>query len=328
MLALAGLSPGGEGVPDRVRKHFVSDSYTVTWGATRALDAGVTVEIGHGNGHGFSANFKFDPKPGDVPAGGDQAHDEAVRLLKRHNVLITRDSNIPGNPVSSISIGHDKADQIKGVGELTKRLGVFTSLKRLYVHNTDLGDADVVAISLPNLNFLWIKNARITDAALKVIGKMPMLRELRLDGTKIRGSSLSDLASLPRLESLTMSGSPIDDKGLAAVCTFRTLRCLELEDTKITDAGLATLASLKKLTVLNLAGAPIGDGGLKSIGKVTTLKNLDLSYTKTTDAGLLHLAELRNLNEFRAFATRVTDDGIAGLSRQIPKCKMFWLTIK
>jgi hypothetical protein len=47
---------------DRVKEHFKSDNYTVTWGTARTLDSGAELDIGHGSGHGCTLGWmRFRP---------------------------------------------------------------------------------------------------------------------------------------------------------------------------------------------------------------------------------------------------------------------------
>ena len=63
-IALVLASSAISGEPDDVlaRRHFQSDNYTVTWGPVATYDSSATLEICHGNGHGFILGWmRFQP---------------------------------------------------------------------------------------------------------------------------------------------------------------------------------------------------------------------------------------------------------------------------
>ena len=62
-------------------------------------------------------------------------------------------------------------------------------------------------------------------------------------------------------------------------------------------------------------------------GSVECLKELfgDLALSKVfvvTDAGLVHLKEMTNMRVLAVTDTKVTDEGVAELSKALPKCSV------
>ncbi len=106
-----------------------------------------------------------------------------------------------------------------------------------------------------------LKGAEITDAALKDIGQVTSLVDLRLGTTKVTDAGLAELAKLSQLQALG------------------------LELTGITDAGLAQLKGLANLVYLNLYGTQVTDAGLENLKGMKHLRSLYLWQTKVTPEG-------------------------------------------
>jgi len=77
-LAIAFPSIAAEPEDSHVKRLFKSDNYTVKWGKPEAIAPDVVLEIGNGNGHGFSLSWlRFQPGKDGVEVlsivyGGDR----------------------------------------------------------------------------------------------------------------------------------------------------------------------------------------------------------------------------------------------------------------
>ena len=112
-----------------------------------------------------------------------------------------------------------------------------------------------------------LKGGEITDAALKDIGQVTSLVDLRLGTTKVTDAGLAELAKLNQLQALG------------------------LELTGITDAGLVQLKGLANLVYLNLYGTQVTDAGLENLKGMKHLRSLYLWQTKVTPEGAKRLEE-------------------------------------
>src|SRR5687767_10673608 len=66
-IALASSAFGAESELDHVRNALNGENYTITWGPPRTLDPAAELEIGDGNGHGFTLSWmRFRPEKDDV----------------------------------------------------------------------------------------------------------------------------------------------------------------------------------------------------------------------------------------------------------------------
>ncbi len=115
----------------------------------------------------------------------------------------------------------------------------------------------------------------------------------------VTGAWLKNLAALKSLQSLNIGGAlGLKDEDLKELAALKNLQALYLFYTPVTDAGLPALAELKNLQVL------------------------DLSNTRVTDAGLKDVAKLKDLQCLNLHKTKVTASGVAGLQKELPKCKI------
>lgn len=65
--ALAALAFGAEPEADRLKRHFKSDNFTVTWGTAPTYEPNAELEIGGGNGHGGTLDWlRFQPRKDGV----------------------------------------------------------------------------------------------------------------------------------------------------------------------------------------------------------------------------------------------------------------------
>ncbi len=112
-----------------------------------------------------------------------------------------------------------------------------------------------------------LKGGEITDAALKDVGQVTSLVDLRLGTTKVTDAGLEEVAKLDQLQALG------------------------LELTGITDAGIARLKGLKNLVYLNLYGTAVTDAALENLRDMTHLRSLYLWQTKVTPEGVKKLQD-------------------------------------
>ena len=85
---------------------------------------------------------------------------------------------------------------------------------------------------------------------------------------------------------LKLGGTKITDSALTNVVKLTNLRRLNLENTQITDKGLATLASLSELQFLNLVGTNITTDGLTPLSNLSHLQEVFLFKTTISTPAL------------------------------------------
>lgn len=148
-----------------------------------------------------------------------------------------------------------------------------TALRRLYLHDIDLG-GDPLA---------WLSG-------------LPNLEALALQRTGTDGAALRHLAA-KSLTVLNLSGNPVGDAAMEAVARIQQLEVLALADTKVTGAGIVHLEGMPRLNELNIMRCAVGDGDVESF---LSMPNLRIVYAEGTPIG--DLAVYRIVQRFPMLA--------------------------
>lgn len=122
-----------------------------------------------------------------------------------------------------------------------RQLARSSSLRKLDLWCEDLDDARLLELAGSGIEQLGVHRARIGNAALAVVGELPALAELQLDGLALDDEAMRLLARAPRLRTLQLEAMPIGDAGLLHLAACPALRTLRLSGTKVTPAGIAAL---------------------------------------------------------------------------------------
>lgn len=147
--------------------------------------------------------------------------------------------------------------------------------------------------------YLNLYGANLTDKSLKIIARIPSLKNLNLNNVSGEMTSegiASMVKSLPNLTALGISHSRITNEGLKPIGSLQNLNQLVLDQTNVGDESLAHLKNLKKLKTLKMSGTKVTDDGLVHLTALPQLEHLTLSGSEITGAGgVEHLNKLTNL---------------------------------
>lgn len=129
-------------------------------------------------------------------------------------------------------------------------------------------------------------------------GTLP-IREVNLNGLKVRDTQFEPLKCLNKVEVLGLEGS------------------------YMTDVGLVHLQDLKALQELDLHKSQyFSDKGLEPLKALPHLRTLELSYTRVSDAGIDALLTMKRLKVLHLTGTRVTADGLKKLKEGLKGCEV------
>jgi Leucine Rich repeat len=176
---------------------------------------------------------------------------------------------------------------------------------------------------------LYLDNTGITDAGLRSLSKITMLRHLvirnyrRRPGTPelpptITDAGLIHLKGLDHLWSLDLSGLPITDAGLKAIDDLPELMSLYLGRTKVQGLGLARMKSLPRWSVLYLDGSAMTEDGLNALAGATQLQMLSLKQVPLTPAALPLLKALPRVDRVELSGCGFLDEEIDALVTSKP----------
>jgi hypothetical protein len=190
------------------------------------------------------------------------------------------------------------------VGDISAEvLAQHTGLVRLILHDCDVSDKGVIALShMETLHSLSLRRGgygnqghllHITNVGVSYIGRMLNLTLLRLIGlTKITNDGVASLASLVHLVHLDLTGcNEINDDGLSALSNLVALRRLYLKDLshcepEISDGDLPELVRLVELEVLDITFCNVTGTGFACLTTLTALTALDCGLCPISNGGL------------------------------------------
>jgi hypothetical protein len=166
------------------------------------------------------------------------------------------------------------------------------------------------------------------DESLKVLLKLPKLRDLRLSykiEDQLTDQGLRNIAQLKELKSLELRSCYITDNGLSALSGMTKLENLDLGNcNQITDDGFQKLKGLTKLQTLDLGGTSITDQSIKQLAQMKDLQSLSLPYMNLTDASVKSLATLSKLKFLQLSESGISAAGLAKLKSALPGCQIEW----
>ncbi|MGH7136470.1 MAG: leucine-rich repeat domain-containing protein, partial [Pirellulales bacterium] len=227
---------------------------------------------------------------------------------------------LPAGAEARLDVGKAASRDLSWLDELGPN-----DIQALNLRNTDVHDEALAHVArLTGLRAIDLQSTCITDAGLAGFDALTNLEEIDLgafavnrQGFGVGDGALRVLARLPKLRNLQLRLTKVTDAGLAELVQCRTLTHLGLAATKVSDAGLVHLTKLPRLEDLGLGvtreGANVTNEGLKTIGKLAGLTRLDLSGTKITGEGLVHLKELKKLKTLSLDSTDVGEADLAHL---------------
>jgi len=90
-----------------------------------------------------------------------------------------------------------------------------------------------------------------TDAALHYLGKLPNLRKLNLEGTKVK--TLRGLEGAPAMLELNLTSTKVNDDSMCIVATMPRLDTVKLRETAVTCEGLEKISQLPRLRIVQIS---------------------------------------------------------------------------
>lgn len=157
-------------------------------------------------------------------------------------------------------------------------------------------------------------NARqqMSDSVLARVAALDQITRLDLDGcARVTDAGLAQLERMPQLEELNLSGwhSPITDGGLMVLRHLKKLRRLEMAwPQRVSDAGMANLQDCVELESVTLMGTRTGDGAIRALAHKPRLHRL-FAGTTVTDAGL---ALLQHVPRFTSWSGEAPEYSLLG----------------
>jgi hypothetical protein len=124
-----------------------------------------------------------------------------------------RTLNLTGNRVTS---------------RIVPALNSCSELQHLYLSETDVDDAGIASLDLPELEFLSLQGTRVTDACLHPLTRLPCLERLDLSRTLVTDEGLRIVAQSNSLAILTLNDTMVSREAVLDVCLDRPSLIIEM----------------------------------------------------------------------------------------------------
>ena len=180
---------------------------------------------------------------------------------------------------------------------------------------------------------LYLENTGVTDAGLRSLSKLTMLRHLEIRNyrrrksdpvspPKITDAGMVHLKGLDHLWTLNLSDLPVTDAGLAAIEGLPELQGLYLSRTKVQGHSLARMKSLPRLSILYLDGSEMTEDGLKNLSGATNLQILSLNGVPLSENALPYLKAIPRLSSLELTGCGFLDEEVADLTKGRPSLRI------
>ena len=172
-------------------------------------------------------------------AGWSRLSDRGLAPLGNLTRLV--ELNLPGQGISD---------------EGLKSLAPLTALRALDLQGGQFTGTGLAALAgAKQFEFLQVAGSALDDAGCRLLPEVfPQLMSLDLSQTKITDSALKSLGRLANLSQLTLDGTKITDAGLVDLKPLVKLRMLQIHDTAVTEQGAELLrAAIPGLSVLGVS---------------------------------------------------------------------------
>jgi len=160
---------------------------------------------------------------------------------------------------------------------------------------------------------LNVSLTQVTDRGVQNLERLPGLKSLSLEKTKITAAAGRTLAKLKALEYLVVSKNPLGDEFVTAIAEAPQITELDLDECQITGATLLDLNRLKSLETLSLSYNPLTEEFLPKLAQLKNLRSLCLIGCSVNTDFLRELAGHPGLGSLSLEGCPVTDDGLRAL---------------
>ncbi len=218
-------------------------------------------------------------------------------------------------------IGDEHFERVSGLGFARRptsadwdAIQALGSVRELDFASINVTDEDLIRLpDCARLRVLDLSDAPITDKTLAVIGRLPDLRSLNIEGTHTSNDGLAFLKDQFGLEELMLRDDISADAGLIHLRNLRKLRSLKFG--RVSDQGLDAIRGNTPLETLSFAAWHLTDKGWTVVTGFPNLEKLHVSRgrsslielffnhledgepIKLTGAAVRSLAQLTHLEE-------------------------------
>ena len=183
-----------------------------------------------------------------------------------------------------------------------KQTGVVNGYLRVFLGDEYFGEVDSVhlkprtaedldlLLAFPEMQFLALTGAPVTDDLLNGLRGLPQLDRLSLGEATLSERGLKSLTELPNLGLLQFTNCALSAQSLKLLKELPKLRAVEFTNCLMSDETLTPLTQ-SSILYLSFRNCSIGDSNLRSMHGSRSSVHLRLEMTNVTEAGILAIRE-------------------------------------
>ena len=187
-------------------------------------------------------------------------------------------------------------------------------------------DAQITQIAkLPKLEVLHLtRTENVTPDGWRLLTKLPKLRSLNADKSRIRDDGLRAILEIPKLTQLSLRESgPLSREAIglmaAGKARLQTL-AITTNSRAVNNDTLGQFGRLKHLKHLELDGYAVTARGWKALKSARNLESLSLTSAQVSDEGVRAICDLKATTHLKFSVASFTDEGAKMLAR-LPRLK-------
>jgi hypothetical protein len=233
--------------------------------------------------------------------------------------------------ISLFSAGDDTGSPngfLVSADRLVEFCRAFPRLQRLSVAREGATDRALKVVGgLGELEYFRIWRGQFGDAGLEHLTRLPCLRTLVLEDTRLSDNALRRLDSLTHLETLEFAGCLMTNHDMSILPVLHNVKSLTIYENKealLTEQGFVHFSRLPKLEDLSLTGCNVTDDGLNHLKCLNSLKDIYISgaRVKITSAGFQHLRSMKFLKTLTIKECQVRVEDVRQLESAIPRVRV------
>lgn len=216
----------------------------------------------------INSGASFDQQVKAIPQ--DPKIKPLLEALQSNSTATPAKPDIPDAPVAAAP--QEAINKLKAVGATVIPVATGSNyLSVNFVSSQAVTDKEIKLLEPVSAQLVWLKagGTAITDSALALIGKLPVLSRLGVEHTNITDKGLPLLQSLSKLQYLNIVGTPITANGLVSLKALPDLQTVYLYQSKITSADSQVLRKAFPKAVLDTGGytLPVLEGDTSEVKK-------------------------------------------------------------
>ena len=188
-----------------------------------------------------------------------------------------------------------------------------SELRRIWLGDTGIDDANVQQLSEFNLLEVDLSGTRVTDIGLSYISRSRNLESLLLDRTKVSDVGLNKLGKLSRLRILSLNNTAISGQFGSLLSRLPSLNYIDVSDTKVGDCLASALSQHPEIETVIARNTSISSRGLTQF-RGEKMRELDLSGANVDDAGLQNWIPPADLETLKLAETGIRGYGFKSIS--------------